>query len=128
MRGICKTSIIIFFIILTTNISLAHFSKYIVKHWDTDQPLSSWVFKWFDQWGGSNYQCCGEVIEDCHFWSWKAIYPLENIIDPDPCPQNNNVDYGENLSRYEAVQQGKSVPEEAVFVFSIEEIINPIIN
>ncbi len=107
--------------LIISNHLFSHYSKIILKEWDTDLPLSSWVFKWYDKWGGSNYQCLGELISDCHIYSWKAEYPLL-ISEPDPCPQNNTVQYGENLSRYEAIQNGTPVPDTTIFSFSIYEI------
>ena len=97
---------------------------YIRKTWTTNEPmLGDWVFMWIDQWGGKNSQCQEQIYAHCNTWSWEAKYPVKLKSSPDPCPEINTVEYGENLSRYESFVNGSPIPPEVIFEFNISEII-----
>ncbi len=125
MKTAIKLLTLVWFVVLFVTDGAFSYSKIIRKQWTTDEIGSgTWQFKWKDQWGGLNYQCDPDIYSHCNIWSWRADYCLEGISTPDSCPQNNTIGYGENLSRTEAIKNGKTVPESTQFTFNITELYN----
>lgn len=73
-------------------------------HYEYTEAIFNWAFQYQDEYDGLNYQCTIPNGNQCGQWDWKAIYPLNISYDPggnpiyeDPCPGNNNPEYGHGL-------------------------------
>jgi len=114
-------AIFVWFVFVGTAVSFAAFTSdeqpsspnrpkpMVVKWWKYGSgTLRTWVFRNTDQWGGMNYWCVGEG-NSCGLYDWCAVYD-GIVIAQDPCPENNNSQYGNNLVRAAASEDGISLP------------------
>jgi|GEM_PF-2107599 len=102
------------FAILSTLLAPSVLSEPLVKVtkiWEYGyKTRAAWHYVWTDAWDGLNYWCVAEG-DECGLWDWKAVY-YQIKLPEDPCPECNTPEYGDQLVRRQAQQQGIQLPED----------------
>jgi hypothetical protein len=106
-----KTIMLAVFLALPWLLTAAEPMLKITKLWEYGhKQRGDWQYVYMDEWGGLNYWCVldGNV---CGRWDWKAVY-YQLYQAQDPCPECNTPEYGDQLVRRQAQQEGIQLPDD----------------
>jgi hypothetical protein len=106
-----KTIMLAVFLALPCLLTAAEPMVKITKLWEYGyRTRKAWQFVFLDAWDGLNYWCVKNGNE-CGQWDWKAEY-YQLYQAQDPCPECNTPEYGDQLVRRQAQQEGIQLPDD----------------